>query len=840
MFWKTIDNLFSTLPGGADTLLFRLRTRLRFGGCSVSDTIDEHNARLVCAVLSRNSQLFLCLPDARPRRPALLFATGLIRHWLDSRELGRSEGPVLYFGTTVGIRDHLALTTIHGMRITLAEVFRQQNLTRGGREGPLVKGSQPLPQVITAYAPTDPAAMIERYRPKWIAADCGDAPRAEWVHAAVQAAREKGLPVVAWGRNPLSECTQEFIKTGTLITWPPSISGYSDLEAILSQPTACELQPLLLEGPDVEAITTPLQNATRLLAQSARQTGGPLTKDSIAIHYRYLRALENLAVPFDFHEVEAPRFWGLKSFNQIRAGCESFRKACGRLLPELAQASAELDRAAELLRQAEPPLWSALGNLTIEGAPKNQARLITFSSAARKQLFLYALLARLNLTEDDLRSIGTWVVSLEDLRRWERLKEDPSLADGANPGPSLRALWHCVLAGAPSPTVATKLLPVILQPQVEVVVHPHQTGALSRLAKDFTSRLNETPANLALLLKNLTNNSSMAVAPRVPPRIAFRKPLKLTVKEGKRIPAPDGQPIWAAEDPVKEVARLLSADGYADDEDAGVSDQAEPAEMPSEAEPTNLWCDEAMEVQFDQNLMARFAPEEQINLIVSTANGIKVEERFVRSLKPNDRVLFIDGLRRQNLYELIISRVHRHPSIELHLAMISRWQHELKMAFNRWRLKAFSEPAEPNETGPRDVAGLLKRLQAQGSAITCELTISFWLDGTTLCPIDDRDLRRVADILDLDFVRQNYRRIDQAASRLRGLHRGLSKGLNRWLGHQATKLSAQDDDDMIAPELGLRFGDIRNSLHILRVLNTRLVKGPFLREQLGKLYKEQK
>jgi hypothetical protein len=543
-------------------------------------------------------------------------------------------------------------------------------------------------------------------------------------------------------------------------------------------------------------------------------------------------------VPFDFHEVEAPGFWGLKSFNQIRAGCESFRKASGQFIPGLGQVGAALDQAAEILRQSEPPLWSALTNLAIDGAPENQVRLITFASTARKQLFLYALLARHNLTEDDLRTVRTRIVSLEDLRRWERLKEDPSISDGANPSPDTRWLWHGILAGAPSPSLVPKLLPLLLQPQADVLVHPHQAASIARVTRECMNRLNGTPGNLVQLLGKLTNRVSLPTLTPAPPRLAVRKPLKLQVKEGKRAPAPEAEPIWAADDPVKEVARLLSADGYADDEEAAASDQPGPVETPPEVSRANLWCDEAIEVHFEQSLMAKFAPEGQINVIVATANGTKVEARFVRALKANDRVLFIDGQRRQSLYDLIISRVHRHPSIELHLALIRRWQQDFKMAYDRWRMKAVSDLAEFKETRTRDVAGLLQRLQAQGSAITCELTVTFWLDGTTLCPIDGEDLRRVATVLDLPFVQQNYRRIDQAASRLRGLHRGLSNSLNRWLERQAAQRSSQDDDELIAPDLGLRFGDIRNSLHILRVRSIQTVKGPFLREHLGQLVKE--
>jgi hypothetical protein len=85
----------------------------------------------------------------------------------------------------------------------------------------------------------------------------------------------------------------------------------------------------------------------------------------------------------------------------------------------------------------------------------------------------------------------------------------------------------------------------------------------------------------------------------------------------------------------------------------------------------------------------------------------------------------------------------------------------------------------------------------------------------------------------MTFVRQYYKRIVQAANRLRGLHRGLSIRLNRWLEDQATGAAHRNNDDVIDAELGLTFGDVRNSLLVLRVVEIQTVAGPHLRSNLG-------
>ncbi len=61
----------------------------------------------------------------------------------------------------------------------------------------------------------------------------------------------------------------------------------------------------------------------------------------------------------------------------------------------------------------------------------------------------------------------------------------------------------------------------------------------------------------------------------------------------------------------------------------------------------------------------------------------------------------------KNLYDLIISRVHKHPSIELHIAIIRRWQEELRMAYEHWRIQPICQ-VELKDYGNRDLDGLLR------------------------------------------------------------------------------------------------------------------------------------
>src|SRR5262249_42884170 len=120
------------------------------------------------------------------------------------------------------------------------------------------------------------------------------------------------------------------------------------------------------------------------------------------------------------------------------------------------------------------------------------------------------------------------------------------------------------------------------------------------------------------------------------------------------------------------------------------------------------------------------------------------------------------------------------------------------------------------------------------SQLTSSLAIRFWLDGITLSPLDPRDLIRIAEILDLQFVKDRHKQIDAAASRIRGLHRSLSQRLNRWLEEQARGTSPHSQDaEVIDATLGLTFGDIRSSLVVGSILSVQEVHGSFLESTLG-------
>jgi hypothetical protein len=255
------------------------------------------------------------------------------------------------------------------------------------------------------------------------------------------------------------------------------------------------------------------------------------------------------------------------------------------------------------------------------------------------------------------------------------------------------------------------------------------------------------------------------------------------------------------------VARLFDVE----ETDVPLDDIAEPNELAAEAE-RSLWVETAYEVEFSGGWFAAFPADAKLNLINRATS--KIEERFITAIRQGDQVLLIPYQKRQSLYSLIISRVHQHPSMALPLALLQRWHSDLTTGVRVWVQQA----AGVSHVHIPSVAELLlKRIREAGSRLTAPQTIQFWLRGLTLAPDDPEDLRRVAEVLSLPFVKQHYWRIANAASRIRGLHRGLSIRLGNWLSEQSGGLQDAFDREVIDPELGLTFGDVRASIVIEQV-----------------------
>jgi hypothetical protein len=282
--------------------------------------------------------------------------------------------------------------------------------------------------------------------------------------------------------------------------------------------------------------------------------------------------------------------------------------------------------------------------------------------------------------------------------------------------------------------------------------------------------------------------------------------------------------LLALGDAAEEVGALFES-GSDPEEDADfLSERGGDSESGESSEEE--WCDSAIDIAFEQGWRGRFAVDDMLNVVVATGRGFGTDERFSRSIRPGDRVLLIHGSRRQNLYDLIVERVHRHPAIELHLALLRRWREDFQEAVHRWH--------------PRTLDELLQQLRERGSRLTSSGTLYHWLRGWTLCPQDSADIVRAAEVLNMPFLQKNHSAVAKAARRVRGLHIGLSIRLGRWLTEPHGKDGTGAGEDFIDESLGLTFSDFKNSIVVVAVETVTAQRGPFLRSGLGRVSQETK
>lgn len=231
---------------------------------------------------------------------------------------------------------------------------------------------------------------------------------------------------------------------------------------------------------------------------------GQFARTALHLHWRLLRTLETLHVPLSLHEAEVHNYWGLESVRKQIATCERFRSILigsdARLASHLEDASTALADVADYLTRNDPPLWSALVGLASKVADEGHARLITFSSRAKRSLFALSLLAKEGLTVDDLESNRNWLVTLDELRDMQGYSSGRSVEGDRIP--RNLALVPTIVA-LPSPALYGKIWPMFLGEDASVLAHDFQINSLKSRLRVWNTCLTADPSRLARALSEL-------------------------------------------------------------------------------------------------------------------------------------------------------------------------------------------------------------------------------------------------------------------------------------------------------------------------------------------------
>ena len=823
-YWQSIYAFLNQLAPSQDTFFREVwgNSRLQFeDSINQIDDIDMHSAQLICSAQSQQKPILIVLPDELPHRIPILFATVLLRQAFNNVNSNSSGQNVVYFGSTAGIRDHLSQT--YCGEFCLKEIFNQTDLKKTfDFNKPIQSFQNCIPHVIFSNMPINPAKVIDIYRPAWCFIDLGNGERLNWFPSCLTTLQQKQTPIIACVQNPLSDAIQRCEKAGwQVFRWPYLIHNKTLDEGV-------SVQPLVLEGETVESHAEQYQYVYRSLYALSKKAKGKFASDSLRIVRQYASNLEQLITPYKFYEAESQRFWGIYSLSDSQQTAQRFVDS---LQSDNSPLSEPLYKVCERLNQihqqlqlmAEPPLWRTLYNFCVPELEKDSVRLLVFPSEARKTLFALALLAYHNFSTADLASINVWLVSLKRFNQWQREREKHQRQEEVYDSgiPPLDKLWNPLLIGVPRQDA--KYAALLRSNKLDVLLYQHQTRGFQYNINQWNEAIHDNhSANLRTLSVlthcgqeyPLSNNGN-----RISKRVVTATPRQWKVEESEEIVLPKAKALFRVPERVDEVAWLMQSDNNASPDEQILLDQtSNKTEITSHNAITT---DQIIHVIFQEGFHVRFPQNATVQLVLETDMERQLDERSVRSLGVNDVVMFIDGQNRQNLYELIVSRIHAHPSIALYISLIQRWQEEIRERAIRSNLV---------------LEKILNQMKQRGSRLQTSQTIRLWIDGQVLCPNDPLDLQRIAEILKMSFTQQYHQEIARAATRLRGIHIGLSRRLNQWLQHGAVEASPDEIDDFT--DLGITFNDFQDALRLLTVKEVKQEEGIFLIADLGQLSEE--
>lgn len=800
--------------------------RLRYlGEHGTPDEVDRLSAAVVCSSLVTRpaTATMVVFPDDLDRRAPLLFATALVMDAVSDIETHMSGQSVLYVSTWAGVRAQLS--SIRVKNLSLGVVFGQQ-YGRGGVDDLQTTSSSAainLPSVLCVYAPADPRELLRTRKPTWVAIDCANSRGIPWLRPLLEEARLLGIPVIGWSAQPLSDSSTDWIECGGgLLRWPRiklgSTTQIDDIAILDSLQVRAEVTPRVLAGARAVELARTFARASEALISARSVARGRLAEDAVLVGWRLLRALEGMTVPFDVFEREARAYWGSRPISNLQSAFERFLVAVqphsATLHTHLGVAFAALTDAIDELKKGDPPLWQGLANLCVESTTRRQ---VVFTSRARREMFALTLLARFNVAETDLRELGVELAHLSG-PRLEREAGGPRIPTSQGPRP--------VLVGLPSRHAERYLEPLLSGGFLEVLIWPHQQVVLNRRLASIGETLAVRADNVPGVLDPVPTPSSGSGQNRVPSLPSFQ------VKSARELAASDRNTVgendlrtatlWTQPNSAEAISALFAMDEGSNEDDLLEMGVGYAATAAGNAGDTEMWVAEAIEIRLDDGRRLILPFDETVNIVVPSATGVSIDERYVRAVRPGDELLLIQGQRRQSLYQLLVSRVHRDPVIGQYLALVRRWQDDFILAFSKQEALAKMNPEV-----------LLAEIRKRGSDLTSPQTIRTWLKRLVQAPIDVEDLRRVAEVLSLPFVATYYRQIHKAARRLSGLHISLSARLNRWLTSSDHGSHLANDEAVIDAELDLRVEDFRDSLLRRRVQTVTTVAGPFYRPHLG-------
>lgn len=593
-----------------------------------------------------------------------------------------------------------------------------------------------------------------------------------------------GVPVWIWDHHGLAADFGRQMATGDDVTGHPFGVSVRQFQNIAS---GIRHHALVCRHPVFEAAAQRVWEDLSTVQQTFSDWAGMGTRRAIRAAYGTFYTMLQMPVPLPVYEEEARNLWGIRPVSRRIADLEAFTQLLHDEAPDLAEVYwpsliLDLKEMQDTLAAGNPKYETLVQQIREQRAQENGLVIVCPNQATRRMLRL-CLHARegLRLSEHEREDAQQRIL----LRAYHEIPTLESADTILFPGQFSYGRRQFILTAA-----APEILYLAYGDEADRI-EQQVTGVHQTLARMAGSE----KRNWAwAVLGGINGGLPEAVLNDRMVTIEFIR------SEGGQV---SRRAVTAVREPDLSLWTPFSTPEY--DVDRGrdtLSTEREDALRPSGfAAPSRQdVLVPALRIEFVDGFCHAELDSRLMVLLPATES---VEERRADALRVDDMVLFVDGDQRRRLYEAILERVEHHPAMGATYILVRYWQQAVHEGFFRSRM-TYDE--------------FLQKLQELGSQMQTTPGIRCWVAGEVLGPSDAQDIRRVGIIFNDEALIQEWREIDRALRRIRGLHISLARKLNRVIV-QAGLMGRRPDaaEECIDEELNLYLDDFRDSVTVHRI-----------------------
>lgn len=552
---------------------------------------------------------------------------------------------------------------------------------------------------------------------------------------------------------------------------------------------------LICHHPSFESAAKRLWDDLATIQQTFSGRYGMGIHRAIRAAYGTYYAMLQMLVPLPVYEEEARNLWGIRSISRRISDLEAFSPVLRHEAPELAEIYwpsliLDLKEMQEALWAGNPKYDSLVQHVRFLQDDKKSLTIVCTNQASRRMLQL-CLQAREGFYTDEPTDISSKSsIKLITFKELHNLKSTDCLF---LPGQfSLGRRQYALTASAP------EIYYLTYSDEADRIVN--QIASVHQTLKQFTN--DQVRHNIWIELTSALSNHKPPELDHIDTELR----IDFTKIDGQRIAR---QTInsrgYATDLSLWTPFRTVEYDTIQGQDILGVDseDALRPSEYAGELRQNALV--PVLRIEFiDGYCFAE--PESRMTILLLSSN--KTDERRVDGLRPDDIVIFVDGDQKRKLYDSILERIRLHPAMGATYILASYWQQAIREGYFRSGI-SYDE--------------FHRRMQELESAIETQQAIYFWVQGWVLGPRDGEDIRRIGEVLGDQVLIKEWKEINRAVKRVRGLHLSLARKLNRVIV-QAGLMSKKPEleDECIDKDLNLYLDDFRDSISIHRIVNINL------------------